>query len=282
MTAETPKPVRRFRRTRRLLKILACLYVGILIVILIFEKHFIYHPSTAAEYWRSKPHGQFEDVTLSSSAGDSIHGWWLSRPNAKSAVLYSHGNGGNLSLWGPRMVDWHNALDVSVLIYDYPGYGRSSGAPSEAGCYAAADAAWEWLIQKQNVAPEKVILAGESLGGALAVDLASRHPYRALVLLKPFSSIPDMAGEVFPWLPGRYLVRTQFNSFAKIKNCRGPLFLYHGERDTLIPYSQGKKLFDVAPGPKEMYTDPIGTHDTRLPGDFFVRLDAFLRANAPE
>ena len=122
-------------------------------------------------------------------------------------------------------------------MFDYPGFGRSSGQPSEAGCYAAGDAAYDWLREVQKVPGERIILYGGSLGGGTATDLASRRPHRALVLVACFTSFPDMAQTRFPWLPGRWLVHNRFDNLGKIADCRGPVFIAHGTRDGLIPFA---------------------------------------------
>src|SRR5207248_5963463 len=130
-------------------------------------------------------------------------------------------------------------LEMPVLIFDYPGYGRSEGSPSEAGCYAAAEAAYAWLVQTQQVPPGQIILYGGSLGGGVAVELARRQPHRALILVSTFTSIPDMAQQLYPWLPARWLVRNRFDSLAKIGQCTQPVFIAHGTADGLLPYTQG-------------------------------------------
>jgi len=278
MSEVTAKPRRRFGRTRRLLLLMAGAYLGVLIVLVALERKFIFHPLPATTWWREKPNSSFQDVTLTSIAGNLIRCWWLPHKGATGAMIYSQGNGGNLSGRAQGLTQWTAALNASALIYDYPGYGHSTGAPTEAGCYAAADAAWDWLTKEQGVAPENITLVGESLGGAMAIDLASRHPHRALVLLKAFTSIPDMASAKFPWLPGRYLVRSRFDNLSKIGQCPGPLFMLHGQRDNLTPFAQGQQLFAAAPGPKEFYIDEAGGHQSPLPGDFFARLKGFLAA----
>jgi fermentation-respiration switch protein FrsA (DUF1100 family) len=194
--------------------------------------------------------------------------------------LYSHGNGGNLSWWGEGMRVWRNELNSGVLVFDYPGYGRSGGKPSEAGCYAAGDTAYDWLVEVKKVRGADVLLVGESLGGAIATDLATRRPFRALVLLKAFTSFPDMAQKVFPWLPARWLVRNQFNNVKKIAAVQGPVFLAHGTADGLVPFSQGERLFKAAREPKE-FLPLAGAHHNDPPGrDYFKALRDFLARNA--
>jgi uncharacterized protein len=278
---EVISPRRGLFRLRNVVLLLVGLYALAVALLVGFENRIVFVPATAAEFWRPSPLTNCQDVTLTSTAGDTIHCWYFPREKSDRVILYSHGNGANLSGWGMVIFYWQMVLDSSVMIYDYPGYGRSSGSPNEAGCYAAAEAAWDWLTTKQNIAPEKIMLVGESLGGAMAIDLALHHPHRALVLTKAFTSIPDMASAMFPWLPGRYLARNHFDNLQKIHNCKGPVFIHHGRRDTLVPFSQGERLFAAAHEPKEFLEEPEGRHDVALPADFFPKLQKFLQQYAP-
>ena len=284
MTADVQPSVPRRSRPRwwRWLRNLVLAYLGVLVVLLALERSFIYHPVTAAEEWAEPPDPRIRDVELMSATGDRIHAWWLPVEGATGAVLYAHGNAGNLSHRGGSVVRWAEGLNSSVLIYDYPGYGRSTGAASEPTCYAAAEAAWDWLTQEQKIAPSRILLLGASLGGATACELASRHDCRGVVLVKAFTSIPDMAQTMFPWLPARYLVRHRYDNLAKLPHIRRPVFVVHGTGDTVIPFRHGERLFAAANEPKEFLRLDGDEHNMPLPDDFFDRLRRFLSAHPPE
>jgi fermentation-respiration switch protein FrsA (DUF1100 family) len=256
-------------------------YVGILIVLLALERKFIFIPTPATSDWRTPADPRITDFAVVSATGESIHGWWLPRSGARGALLYSHGNAGNLSHRGPSIVRWADELGMSVLIYDYPGYGKSTGQPTEENCYSASEAAWTWLTQHEQIELQNILLVGASLGGAMAVDLATRHDCRAVVLIKAFSSIPDMATYRFPWLPARYFVRSQFDSAAKLCACKRPVFLVHGTGDSIVPYECSEKLFAAASEPKELMTVDGNEHNDALPADFFSRLRSFLESHTP-
>jgi fermentation-respiration switch protein FrsA (DUF1100 family) len=161
-------------------------------------------------------------------------------------------------------------------LFDYPGYGRSTGETTEAGCYAAGDAAFDWLLEERKVPAERVIVYGGSLGGGIATDLASHRPHRAIVLVATFSSFPDMAQTRYPWLPGRWLVHNQFDNLGKIAACRGPVFIAHGTRDGLIPFAQAESLFAAAGEPKRFFT-MMNHYHVDLPNDaFYPALRDFL------
>jgi len=220
----------------------------------VLETSLLFHPIKAKEGWIAPPSNlPVEDVWLKAADGNRIHAWWLARDGSRGAILFCHGNGGNLSYWRPAMVALVNHLGQSVLIFDYPGYGRSEGKPSEAGCYAAADAAYLWLVQTQRIPGERITLFGESLGGGVATDLAARKPHRALVLTKTVTSIPDMAKKSLLSSASASLVHNQFDNLAKIGRSTGPIFIAHGDRDRLIPLAQGQKLYQAAPEPKQFF-----------------------------
>jgi fermentation-respiration switch protein FrsA (DUF1100 family) len=268
------------RRVLRWLRLALVVYFGVLLVLLFLENRLVYHPVSAAD-WQPPPTAEFEDVNLTSADGTAIHAWWLPCPGADSALLYLHGNAGNLSWRGASLVKIREQLGVGVLIIDYPGYGKSAGRPSEQGCYDAADAAYAWLTDVQKVPPEKILLWGASLGGGVAVDLASRKDCRALVLVKTFTSLPDVAGGLYPWLPVRWLMRNRFPSIDKIAACRRPVFITHGTTDELIPYALGEQLFQAANTPKMFFAmDKIG-HNDALNNEMFAELKGFLGKHAP-
>lgn len=281
VSAESGRGARRPRRLARwvlarILFLVLAAYLGLIVLLLAFENALIYHPVTAAEEWLAPPSRDVQDVELHSADGTRIHAWWCPVKGATSAALHCHGNAGNLSHRGASIVEWQRARHESILIFDYPGYGRSGGRPSEAGCNAAAAAAYEWLTKKQGIEPRRVTLHGVSLGCAVAVELGRAVRYRALVLVSPFTSIPDMAQEIYPWLPARWLVRHRFDSLTKIGQCPGPVFIAHGDCDRIVPYSQGRRLFEAAREPKE-FCCLTGLDHNDLPGaDFYQSLDSFL------
>jgi hypothetical protein len=248
-------------------------------VLLALENFLLYPATTAARHWQPPPDPRIRDVELQSADGTRIHAWWYPCEGATGAVLYCHGNAGNLSHRGLALQQWQRELGESVLIFDYPGYGKSGGSPSEAGCYAAADAAYDWLTQEQKVPPERLLLFGKSLGAGVAVDLASRRPHRALVIVKAFTSAPDVGQGIYPFLPVRWLMRNRFDNLAKIGNCPRPIFVAHGTTDELIPFAHGERLFAAAPEPKCFLAMPGCCHNDPFTSEFWPRLRQFLAQN---
>jgi fermentation-respiration switch protein FrsA (DUF1100 family) len=241
------------------------------------ETALLFHPVTATESWLvPPPNERVEDVRLRTADGVRIHAWWFPCQDSHGAVLFCHGNAGNLSHWTPLMVALRNTLGLSILIIDYPGYGHSEGTPSEAGCYAAADVAYDWLIQAQGLPPSEIVLMGESLGGGVATDLAVRRSHRALVLVKTFTSIPEMARKQAFTSASASLVRNRFDNLAKIGRCRSPILIAHGDRDRVIPLSEGQKLYAAAPQPKEFLLLEGCNHNDPYPAEFFAVLARFV------
>jgi fermentation-respiration switch protein FrsA (DUF1100 family) len=251
-----------------------------------FETSRLFFPVKATEHWVAPgPVGlAADDVDLQTAAGDRIHAWWCPGSSADprdGAVLYSHGNAGNLSHRALAIREMQRYLSVPVLIYDYPGYGHSPGSPNEKTCYASADAAYDWLTRVKGVPPEKIVLFGESLGGGPSTELATRRPFRMLVLARTFTSIPDMAQVFFPYLPARWFVFNRFDNLAKIDRCLGPVFIAHGDCDRLIPYEQGVRLFVKAREPKRFFHMAGCEHADPLAPAFYESLRDFLAETAP-
>jgi fermentation-respiration switch protein FrsA (DUF1100 family) len=278
--ATTVEPTTKHRRwvaiASRIIQITLVGYLGIILVLLFFENRMVFVPSSPAQFWQDPPVPGWQDLYLTIEDGTRIHAWWCPRPGAEGALLYCHGNGGNLSHRGNTIRGLQEQLNVSVLIFDYPGYGKSEGSPTEAGCYAAGTTAYQFLREQQHVPGDKIFLFGNSLGGGVATYLAVREPHRALILSKTFTSLPDVGQHCYPWLPVRWLMRNRFDSLSRIKDCKMPVFLTHGTEDELIPYCQGVALHEAANEPKRFLTVHGGDHNAPMNQEFFTALKEFL------
>ena len=195
----------------------------------------------------------FDEPAIPTDDGERLHGWWIPAPDghAHGHVLLCHGNAGNI---GDRVL--HAALlcaaGLDVLLFDYRGYGRSTGRPSERGTYLDARAARAALLARREIDPGRVLYLGESLGGAVALALALEHPPAGLVLMSTFTSVRDMARRLYPMLPPP-AVPDAYPSLRRVAALRAPLLVLHGDRDEIVPLFHAEELFDAAPGPKQLH-----------------------------
>ena len=246
----------------RALRLVALVYVGVLGTLVLFEKRFVYVPQATLDLTPKELGMSFEDVWLTADDGVRIHGWWLPSPSsARQTLLYCHGNAGNVSHRLDRVLYLQARLGFNVLLFDYRGYGLSAGSPDEEGTYRDARAAYRHLRDVRGAAAENLVLFGESLGCAVALQLASEVSSKALVLEAPFTSIRDMVRALFPVLPLAPFVRTRYDNLAKIQRITVPLLIVHGERDGTVPFEQGRRLFEAAPEPKRFFSVPTAGHN---------------------
>jgi len=253
-------------------------YVVICLVIRLLEKRLVFRPVAATKLWNDPPDPAIQDVYLTSPEGRKIHAWWLTRGTDRPALLLCPGKAGNLSGRGQTLLKMADRLDTSVLIFDYPGFGKSEGTPNEPNCYDAGEAAIRWLRDEQKVPPERVILYGESLGGGVATELAGRYPCRALVLVKSFTSLPAAARRHYPWLPVHWLMSNRFDNRSKLRDIHCPVFIASATADRIVPFAHGEELFTAANEPRHFFRDEGSDHNDSLPDAFWDDLREFLKA----
>jgi fermentation-respiration switch protein FrsA (DUF1100 family) len=241
------------------------------------EHQLVYQPSGPAAADFATPNLEREDVWFTSQDGVKLHGWYCPAKNPRGYVLFAHGNGGNLATRWERYRLLANRLELTVLAFDYRGYGQSEGRPSEAGLIADARAARTFLAKKAHVAKSEIILYGQSLGGAVMVELASEEGAKALILESTFTSLADVANFKFPLTPPGKILRNEFNSLAKIDRYRGPLLVLHGDKDKLVPFDQAERLYAAANEPKTFVTVHEGGHNWSPTLDVILGMDQFLR-----
>jgi uncharacterized protein len=251
-------------------------YLLIVVGMMFLEDHLIFFPMRyPGGEWR--PGGlEFEDAWFASADGTRLHGWYVPCQGARAAVLFCHGNAGNVTHRAGALEMLHRRVGASVLIFDYRGYGRSEGKPSEAGILADARAARRWLAEREKIGEADVVVMGESIGGAVAVDLAARDGAKALVLESTFTSLPDVAAHHYPWLPVRWAMRTRLDSAAKIGDYHGRLLQSHGDADTIVPLRFGRGLFEAANEPKRFLLYHGHDHNDPMPAEYYDALADFL------
>lgn len=252
------------------------IYLGVMLMMMFLENKLIFIPSRyPTGDWQ--PAGlDYQDAWFQAADGTELHGWYLPRQKPRAVVLYCHGNAGNITHRTDVLRILQRRVGVAVLILDYRGYGRSQGKPDGQGVLADARAARAYLAEKEGIPQTDVVLLGRSLGGAVAVELAAEDGARALVLESSFSSLPDVGAYHYPWLPVRWLMRTRFDSAAKIGSYRGPLLQSHGRLDEIIPYRFGQRLHEAANQPKRFITFAGKRHNDLQPLSYYDELIAFL------
>jgi hypothetical protein len=242
------------------------------------ERTFIYFPERRLAATPADLGLEFEDLRFRAADGTRLHGW-LVPGGGEHPLLWFHGNAGNIGDRVALLCDLHRELGVSIFILEYRGYGDSEGTPSEAGLYLDAEAALNTLAERLAIPAGRVVLFGQSLGAAVGVELASHHPPAGLILESPFTSVADMAKHHYPWLPIWPLLRSRFDSLARIASVSAPLLLIHGADDEIVPPRIGEKLFAAAPEPKQLLLIAgAGHNDAALVGrsQYFAALREFL------
>ena len=255
------------------------MWVLLSLLLYINQSKYVYFPYRKLEATPQDAGLVYEDVHLTTSDNIGIHGWFLPHENPRATMLFLHGNGGNISHRLEKLAMYHQ-MGLAVLIIDYRGYGLSQDSPSEQGTYLDAEAAWKYLSGNKSLPADKIIIYGESLGGAVATWLALQHQPGALILESAFTSVMDMGKHYYPWLPIRWISRIRYPTLDRIKQVHVPLLIIHSPMDDIVPYAQGQELFAAANEPKS-FLEITGDHN----GGFFESgklysdgLDRFIRA----
>jgi uncharacterized protein len=235
-------------RSVSLILLVACAGFGVMVYLL--QSSLIYLPARELVATPRDRGLVYRDVALVAADGVKLHGWFVPAEGARAVILYCHGNGGNIS-HRLDMLSLFHRLGFGTLIFDYRGYGHSQGKPSEQGTYRDASAAWRYLVEEQHYDPGAVVLFGRSLGGAVAAELAQHQRAGALILEGAFTSIKDMARELYPFLPIQLLMRFSYNTRTYVARARSPVLVVHSEDDEIVPFRHGQALYEAAPDPKE-------------------------------
>jgi uncharacterized protein len=240
----------------------------------VLEDRIVYQPSAEAESWN--PQGLVkEDVEFQAADGVKLHGWYCPVANPRGVVLYAHGNGGNIATRASFYRLLTERLGVTVMAFDYRGYGKSEGEPSEEGLLLDARAARKVLAEKAGVPEQEIVLYGQSLGGGVMVDLAAADGAKGLILESTFTSLSAVANHKYPLTGG--LLQNKFDSLAKIGAYQGPTLIVHGEEDRLVPIKQAKQLYAAANEPKWLLTIPEAGHNWKPTFQYVSALEEFFK-----
>jgi len=256
---------------------IAVAYLVVVALVVLFQARLVYFPSRDLAATPASAGLPFEEVALAASDGVRLSAWFIPAEKPRGVVLFCHGNAGNIS-HRIEIAAYLRRMGLSALLFDYRGYGRSEGTPTERGTYLDAEAAWNWLVEQRGVAPRRIVAWGESLGGPIAARLATERRLGALVLQSTFTSLPDLGAQLYPWLPVRLLSRLKYPTLAYVAEARCPVLVLHSPTDEIVPCSHGRRLFDAAKEPKA-FVELTGGHNDGflLSGRPFAdALEAFL------
>ena len=269
------------------IQIALLVYLGLAAIIFFRQSSFVFLPEMNRGFGANPSDIglEYTSLKLRTADGETLDGWHVPATagrEKRGLVLFFHGNAGNIGHRLDYLRMFHD-LGLATLIIDYRGYGRSSGTPSEEGSYLDAEAAWQHATKVLGLAPDRIVIFGESLGGAVAAKLAEGHRPGALILASTFTSVPDLGAELYPWLPVRLLARIHYDTLNRLPRIACPLLVVHSRNDDVIPFAHGRRLFEAA-GTTKQFLEIDGGHNE---GFVFVRkewiseMDGFLRRALP-
>lgn len=237
-------------------------YAALLLLLWLTQDRLIYFPQVGGSALPTPARVKlpFQDVRIATEDGETLAAWWVPAGPMRGAVLLLHGNAGSIA----DRIDYlphFNAMGYAVLLVDYRGYGASTGKPSERGTYLDAHAAWRWLTAQPDLRPGDIVLVGESLGGAVAAELAARVQPRALMLIATFTSAVDLGSEIYPYLPVRLISRYRYDTLAHLRGFHGPVLIAHSRDDEIVPFAHGERLYAAATGAKSLLVMRGGHND---------------------
>jgi uncharacterized protein len=248
------------------------------------QRKLIYFPSAYVPDPASMGLSGAVAVTFPTSDGLTLNGWYVSRtPQPKDVVLVFNGNAGNRA-HRAAFADALTRLGAAVLLFDYRGYGGNPGSPTEDGLRRDARAARSYLLTRPDVDPKRIVYFGESLGTAVAAELASEYPPAGLILRSPFTSLTDVGQHHYAWLPVGWLLLDRFTTLDRIPLIHAPLLVIAGDRDRIVPTSQSRRVFDEAREPKSLLVIPDADHNDEALFNGQVMIEAivgFLRNLRP-
>jgi fermentation-respiration switch protein FrsA (DUF1100 family) len=238
------------------------MYGALCLYLFLMQAKLLYYPNIPSRELTASPADinlDYKTVTLSTSDDVKLHGWFIPATNERGALLFFHGNAGNISHRLDSLKIFHD-LGLSTLIIDYRGYGHSQGSISEHGNYLDAEAAWSYLTEARKIPAQEIVVFGRSLGAAVGAYIAAKQKPAALILESAFTSVPDMAARLYPFFPVRLLSRFHYNTEKSLLSVSCPVLIIHSPDDEIIPYENGRQLYKSAREPKS-FLEIRGDHN---------------------
>lgn len=239
---------------------IAGIYGALVLAVFLGQSALLYFPSRDLIANPREIGLAYQDVEIVTTDDVTLHGWYVPAVKPRGVLLFFHGNAGNISQ-RLESLKLFNQLGLDTLIFDYRGYGKSEGKISEQGSYLDAEAAWRYLTETKGIPSHQILLFGRSLGGALAAYLAGRRQAKGVIVESGFISIPELAAQIYPFLPARWISRFHYDSLNRIKKSTCPVLIIHSADDEIIPISHGRALFNAAPQSKQFLQIQGGHND---------------------
>ena len=251
---------------------LLLIYIIICIVIFFTQRSLMYHPSENNYLDENKLNHKIEKIKISSD--NELNSWYFEKNKNFKTLLFFHGNAGTLDNRIYKLNDL-SKLDLNYLIIAYRGFSGNKGSPTEQGLYKDARAAKYWL-NLNNISDQNIIVYGESLGSAVAIDLAKDHKFAGIILESPFTSMLKLSRKYYAWLPTGLLLKDKYETEKKIKNVFSPILILHGRKDKIVPFEMGEILFNLANNPKYNYFIDNDDHMMDFNNDLINSINQFI------
>ena len=260
----------------QIILIIFFIYFLVLVFLYFYQRNLLYHPNEN-NYSEDKISVDIENVRIKTSDNIELLGWYHEK-NLKDfkTLIFFHGNAGSLENRIHKLNHFRD-MNINFLIIAWRGFSGNNGNPSEQGLYEDGKSAIDWLIKK-GVSEKNLILYGESLGTGVATHLAQNKDFAGVILETPFTSMIDAAKKFYPYIPVKLLLKDKFENYKKIKNINSPILIMHGEVDQLVPFSMGKKIYEIANEPKYSYFTKYDNHMMEYDENLVLALKSFLRS----
>jgi len=260
----------------KIILVLFLLYLIVLVILFIFQRNLLYHPSEN-NYFGDQLKVNIERIKIKTDDEVELLGWFHKKDikNFKT-IIFFHGNAGSLEN-RIHKINHFKDININFLIIAWRGFSGNQGKPSEKGLYKDGKSAIKWL-NKKGIKNEDIILYGESLGTGIATHLAQNNNFAGVILESPFTSMIDAAKNVYPYFPISILLKDKYENDKKIKNIKSPILIMHGEKDKIVPFWMGKKIYELANEPKYFYFSKNDDHMMEYNENLLETLVIYLKS----
>tara|TARA_Y100000590_G_scaffold301426_1_gene339835 strand:- start:467 stop:1291 length:825 start_codon:yes stop_codon:yes gene_type:complete len=258
--------------------IILLLYLVVTLAVYLFQRKLLYHPYASSDFSQEASglglNHKFEKIKIQVDEDINLNGWFHFKSKEKKTILFLHGNAGNLDNRIYKL-NYLGNLDINFLIISWRGYSLSNGKPTEDGLYEDAKTAVNFLLNK-GVLEKNIILYGESLGTAVAIEVGQNKNFAGIILEAPFTSMVELGQKYYPFFPVRLLLKDKYESKKKITNLKSPLLIIHGKKDKIVPFYMGEKIFEMANNPKFKYFTDHDDHMVNFDEKLINQIDLFI------